>query len=357
MGKAVKRLMLISLILMNTIIAQSHDRVAAEKRTKDFRAVWLHQTKFDQDEATARKQIVALFDSYAETGINNLFCYYTLQEENHLAWDYLQVIIEEGHKRGIGIHPVFCPGHDLNHEQAMKEHADWLIRDIDGKIYPNYNLALPAVRKFWIGKIAEAMKYDIDGIHLDYARFPVNQRFSYDSITCALFREEWGRSPLDDSHDSGSMLWCEWIRWNEKQITAFVREAYEFIKKTNRKLVLGADVFPNVDISPVEIGQNWGEWVRQGIIDFVCPMLYTNDTDLFREYITRAVQNADSGCEVYAGIGIVTSHNKITKEILEEEIEIARKAGTRGVVFFSGFSLNEEFLNSLKPAFRTNLGK
>ncbi len=322
---------------------------ATGKNSKEIRAVWLHQTKFDKDEATAKKQITGLFDAYAQIGINSLYCYYSLKEENHLSWDYLQVIIDEGHKRGIGIHPIFCPGHEINLEQAIKEHPDWLIRDMNGKIYPAYNLALPPVRKFWMEKIAKALEYDIAGIHLDYIRFPVNQRFSYDSITCAMFRQEYGSSPLEISHDSGSMLWCEWIKWNEKQITALVKEVHDLIKASGKNVKLGADVFPSTEISPVEIGQNWGKWAREGIIDFVCPMLYTNNLELFREYLGKAVKKSGKDCDIYAGIGIVTSHNKITKEILVQEVQISREAGAQGVVFFSGNSLSEEFMGFLKP--------
>jgi len=337
-----------TVLILNIVLVSAHECDAIVRKGKEIKAVWLHQTKFDKEELTARKQIAALFDDYSESGINNLYCYYTLKEENDLSWDYLSVIVDEGHKRGIGIHPVFCPGHDIRPDQALKEHPGWLIRDMNGKVYPNYNLALPAVRKYWVEKISKALEYDIDGIHLDYARFPVNQRFSYDSITCAMFSQEYGISPLDDSHDSGSIIWCEWIKWNEKQVTAFVREVHDLIKASGKKVLLGADVFPSIDISPVEIGQNWGEWARDGIIDFVCPMLYINNTGLFREYLEKAVKNSASRCEVYAGIGMVTSHNKITREILEQEIRIAREVGAQGVVFFSGNSLNDDFLNFLK---------
>jgi len=349
MNSSGKRLIAFLMIILNLMLLSSQECKAVEKKMKETKGVWLHQTKFDKNEATAKKQIADLFDTYSGTGINSLYCYYTLQEENHLSWDYLQVIIDEGHKRGIGIHPIFCPGHDINPEQALKEHPDWLIRDLNGKVYANYNLALPQVRKFWVEQMAKALKYNIDGIHLDYIRFPVNQRFSYDSLTCAMFKQEFGSSPVEISHDSGSMLWCEWIKWNEKQITALVKEVHDLIKASGKNVKLGADVFPSTEISPVEIGQNWGEWAREGIIDFVCPMLYTNNTDLFREYLGKAVKKSKSRCEVYAGIGIVTSHNKITKDILGQEVQITRKIGAQGVVFFSGNSLSEEFLGFLKP--------
>jgi hypothetical protein len=48
------------------------------------------------------------------------------------------------------------------------------------------------------------------------------------------------------------------------------------------------------------------------------------------------------------GIGIGTSHNQATPEIMLEEIRLAREAGANGVIFFSGGSLTAPFLEKLK---------
>lgn len=315
---------------------------------EEIRAIWLHQGMFDKEEAVARNEIINLFGSYKEIGINNLFCYNTLMEQHNLSWDYLQVLIDEGHKCGIKIHPVFCPGHTIKVEGEIKDHPEWLIQGMDSTVYPNLNLALPAVRRYWISKIKQALKYDIDGIHLDYIRFPVNQRFSYDSVTCTTFKRQFGYSPVEVAHDCGSMIWCEWIKWNAGQVTKFVREIRETIDKSGKKIRLGADVFPDYETAQVLIGQDWDKWIKEGRIDFVCPMLYTDDLELFREYVANVVKISGNDCSVYPGIGIGTSHNKITKELLIREVQIAREQGTCGVVFFSGYSFNKEFRDALK---------
>jgi len=315
--------------------------------SEEFRAVWLHQNLFDCDETKGKEQIVNLFDRYEGIGINNLFCYYTLPEENNLDWDYLTFIIDEGKKRNMGIHPIFCPGHEVNTEKAMIEHPGWLIRKIDGEIYPAYNMAIPEVREYWLSKISEAMKYDIAGIHLDYIRYPVNQMFSYDSITCAAFREVYGFTPVEVAHDGGSIIWCEWIEWNRDQVSALVRDVHKMIKESGRNILLGADVFPDPAESEIEIGQNWQSWAAEGIIDFVCPMLYTDSVSLFAKYLDKALITAGDQCEVYPGIGIFTYHNKITSSILLDEIQTARDKDAGGVVFFSGNSLSAGLIDTL----------
>ena len=321
---------------------------------EELRAIWLHQGVFDKSEKIARSGIIDLFNSYKEIGVNNLFCYNTLMEQHDLGWDYLQILIDEGHKCGIKIHPVFCPGHKVKIEGEIKDHPEWLIHGLDSTIYPNLNLTIPGARNYWMCKITKALDYDIDGIHLDYLRFPVNQQFSYDSITCSRFKQQFGYSPVEVAHNCGSMIWCEWIKWNADQVTALLREIRETIDRSGKNILLGADVFPDYASAQILTGQGWDSWIEEGSVDFVCPMLYTNNSELFGDYVARAVELSGNDCAVYPGIGVATTHNKITKELLIEEISIAREKGAGGVAFFSGYSFNKEFRDTLKTTVFSN---
>jgi uncharacterized lipoprotein YddW (UPF0748 family) len=314
----------------------------------EFRGVWLHPGLFSLGQTRAVVQMDSLFSLYHDIGINNLFCYNATPGENSFEWDYLDVLIREGHKKGIKIHPIFYPGYNINLEKELVDHPAWLIRNMDGKSQPNFNLANPEVRKFWVDKISETLKYDVDGIHLDYIRFPITQMYSYDSLTCEAFKKEFQYSPLEVSHDCGSMIWCEWIKWNAKQVSLLVKEIQQAINESGKQVVLGVDVFPDSETSNVLIAQDWGRWAEAGLVDFICPMLYTNNLDLFKEYLRNALILADGKCRVYPGIGVYTSHNKITKELIVKEISITREEKTNGMVFFSGNSFNKEMQDTLK---------
>jgi uncharacterized lipoprotein YddW (UPF0748 family) len=314
----------------------------------EFRGVWLHPGLFSINQTRAIVQMDSLFSLYHDIGINNLFCYNAAPGENMFEWDYLDVLIREGHKKGIKIHPIFYPGYNINLEKELADHPAWLIRSMDGKYQPNFNLANPEVRKYWVEKISAALKYDIDGIHLDYIRFPVTQVYSYDSVTCEAFKKEYQFSPVEVSHDCGSIIWCEWIKWNAKQVTRLVKEIRQAINESGKQLVLGVDVFPDSETSNVLIAQDWGRWAEAGLVDFICPMLYTNNLDLFKEYLRNALNLADGKCRVYPGIGVYTAHNKITKELIVKEVIITREEKTDGMVFFSGNSFNKEMQDTLK---------
>ena len=76
----------------------------------------------------------SLFNIYKEIGINNLFCYNTLKDENSLDWDYLQMLINKGHERGIKIHPIFYPGHEINLELELAKKSFMAYQRYRGKV-------------------------------------------------------------------------------------------------------------------------------------------------------------------------------------------------------------------------------
>jgi uncharacterized lipoprotein YddW (UPF0748 family) len=273
-----------------------------------------------------------------------------MMEQHQKKWDFLEVLIKEAHEKNIKIHPIFCPGGRVKLEGEIIEHPEWLIKGKKGEMYPYLNIANTEAREYLKRQIIEALKYDIDGIHLDYIRFQINQGFSYDKATCEAFKKEFGESPLDVHQDCGSMVWCEWIKGNANHVTILVRETKEIIDKSGKDVVLGVDVFPDYETAKVLIGQDWGLWAKEGLVDIICPMQYTSDLDVFRKSVKIAVKAANGKCKVYSGIGIRSSHNKNTPEGVVQEVKIAREEGADGVVFFFGSTLTSEFMDKLKSS-------
>jgi len=323
--------------------------------SKEGRAVWIHSTMFSQDQQQAEAQISELLDKYASIGINNLFCFRAMPDQHKKGWDFLNVLLTRAHQRSIKVHPIFFPGYRIGTlEGEIKEHPEWLIHGRDGEIFPHLNLAHPDAREYVVRHISAALKYDIDGIHLDYIRFPVHQRFSYDAATCQAFKDEYGYSPLEVKNDIGSMIWCEWIKWNARQVTTLVRQIKHVIERSGKDIPLSAAVFPSHEAARIMIGQEWNRWAAMGIIDILCPMLYTNNLQLFRKYVKEAVAIADGNCLVYPGIAAKSSHNTNTPAGVAEQVKIAREQGADGVTFFSGYSLGDEFIEELgREVFRS----
>ncbi len=315
-----------------------------------LRAVWIHAGLFPADRPGAVVRMRALLDDYRAAGIGAVFCFDSLPAQHGKGWDFLADLVLEAHARRIQVHPIISPGYPVAIAGDIAQHPEWLITGMKGEIYRNLNLAHPGARRYVLGRVLEALRYNVDGVHLDYTRFPVGQTYSYDRETVEAFRKEVGASPLDAAHDSGSIVWCEWIRWNARQVTTLVRDIRTVVKQKGGGVTLSAAVFPSSAIAPVEIGQDWAAWAREGLVDALCPMLYTSDARLFREYVKEAVQAARSGgVRLYAGIACVSSHNRNTPAGVAAEMAIAEEEGADGAVFFSGYTLDKPVLDAIAP--------
>jgi len=115
-----------------------------------------------------------------------------------------------------------------------------------------------------------------------------------------------------------------------------------------RPVKVSAAVFPAADKAKVLVGQDWEAWANMGLVDMLCPMLYTNHAGFFEKYSRRAIAIGKGHCLVCPGIGIGTSHNQNTPEGMLEQIAISKRLGGDGVVFFSSSSLTSDFLQKLK---------
>ncbi|MCX8159903.1 MAG: family 10 glycosylhydrolase [Candidatus Saccharicenans sp.] len=373
--------------------------------------VWMHPGMFGREREAALEKMRQTLDEYLKSGINSLFMlvknttghvYYDSEigvKDPAYDWDFFGLFLEEARKRNLEVHPWFCVFPESALLGQVREHPEWLIVGPGREMVRTVNPALPEVRAYEISLMTElARKYGLDWIHLDYIRFPCEPTepyFSRDSRTLQLFKEETG---IDfnalKARDSGNPYWNVWLEWNRDQVTRFVHELRAELGKTGRQVKISAAVFPDPDNARVLIGQDWLEWGRQGLVDMLCPMLYTNDLPLFEKLTKKAlaarvieglaglveaggtgVLKGATGSQVKEsstnkkkenipaaqvkktravlvcpGIGILTSHNQATPEIMLDEIRLARKAGADGVVFFSGGSLKEDFLGALARA-------
>jgi uncharacterized lipoprotein YddW (UPF0748 family) len=346
----------IALFLMLTSTATRGEpggRLAVQgKVAAAVRGVWIHPGLFGADQAAAVAKMQSTFEDYQRAGISNVYCFFTLPDEHRLGWDFLGTLVREAHARALRVHPVLSPGYPVALEGEVKQHPEWLITGTKGEFLRQLNLAHPGARQYFLSRVASVLAYGVDGIHLDYARFPLGQAFSYDAPTIEAFKKEFEESPLEVSRDAGNMIWCEWVGWNARQVTTLVRQVRELVKKKSVEIPLSAAVFPHPGMAAFEIGQDWEAWAKDGLVDVLCPMLYTNNQGLFRQYVKRAVSVAGGRVKVYAGIASVSSHNKNTPAGLAAEQAIALEERADGIVVFSGYSLDRASLDALAGIIR-----
>jgi uncharacterized lipoprotein YddW (UPF0748 family) len=347
--------------------------VTAAAAASPVRGVWMHPGFFGADEAKATAKIIRTLDAYVEAGIDTVIILVKDTSgrvffksdigvgDPAWTWDFFGVFLREARSRRLTVHPWFCVFPEGAILGKVREHPEWLIRSPDGELLGVANPALPEVRAYEISLMTELVrKYPVDWVHLDYIRFPSSPSevyFSWDPRTRALFKAASGVDPVDiKARDSGNILWNEWISWNAGQVTAFMRELRTALAGAGRPVKVSAAVFPAADKAKVLIGQDWAEWPKAGLLDMLCPMLYTNNAGYFESYTKAALEIGEGGCLVCPGIGIGTSHNQNTPAGMLEQVALGDKLGADGVVFFSSSSLTAEFLAALKAA-RTTVSR
>lgn len=198
-----------------------------------------------------------------------------------------------------------------------------------------------------LNTLTEVLKlYDIDGIHLDYIRYPDD-----DSCYCAGCRarfEKWsGGNVAKWPADVISGRQKESYKtWRTAQITGFVRALRREMKKIKPAVKLSAAVYPKYPECIDSIGQDWGLWLKEGTVDFVCPMDYCPSVSLFREILNRQLSVPNGNKHIYAGIGSTLTDGDLGKEIFLGQLRALRERGAGG---FMLFDLNQSLAANFLP--------
>jgi uncharacterized lipoprotein YddW (UPF0748 family) len=194
-----------------------------------------------------------------------------------------------------------------------------------------------------IGEIAA--KYAVDGIHLDYVRFP-NEDFDYSASAMEQFktaiapelsdrerRDAAAREALDPA--AYANLFPE--RWNDfrrSRLTSLVIKIRTAVKNARPGVMVSAAVIPDAQLAFTSRLQDWRGWIDQSLLDVICPMAYTTEPDTFQKQIAAARAYAGSR-PVWAGIGAY----QLSPTQTLAHIAAANKLGVAGIILFSYESL------------------
>ncbi len=258
-------------------------------------------------------------------------------------YDPLKFIIREAHKRGIEIHAwwnVFKVYGKGVPSETLPEHV--ILK------YPNFckeyrdewwmDPGIPKVRKYLLRLAMEMVrKYDIDGIHLDYIRYP-NKDFD-DYETYRRFGNNENRS--------------DWRRGN---ITKFVEALYDSIQAVKPYVKLGCapiGIYKNTwNISGWEAYndtfQDPVKWIRDKKMDYISPQIYWGINSPLRfDLVVNDWRKIINERHIYPGVAVfkLDSYygNWKAKEILAQ-VDTLRKLDMKGEVFFR----TEDLINNQK---------
>ncbi|WP_165390138.1 glycoside hydrolase family 10 protein [Leptolyngbya iicbica] len=310
----------------------------------EIRAMWLDRGSIVR--AGSRAGLARLFDNMQTAGINTVFLetlnagfpIYPSQvapQQNPLTqgWDPLADAVELAHERNMDLHAwlwIFAAG-NLRHNAILAQsdeflgpsltaNPDWVGYDQAGspiplgQTKPFYDPANRELRDYLLRLEAEIItNYDVDGLQLDYIRYPFQdpsdeRTYGYGTAARQAFRRQTGVDPIyltplvdpwlprgerDRLHD----LWQAWNDFRIEQVTSFVAETSELVRRERPDITLSVAVFAmSEEERLLKIQQDWNTWAEEGLVDWIVLMSYAQDANRFSELITPWVvdQSYDS---------------------------------------------------------------
>ena len=249
-------------------------------------------------------------------------------------YDPLKFAIEECHKRGMEIHAwmVCIPaGNDrqvklLGNQSVVKKKPAMCIHFKNAWYLDPGN---PETAKYLAAIAKEiTMNYDIDGIHLDYIRYPENGENFPDGKT---FRK----------YGKGKTI----SQWRRDNITSIVREIYNDVKRIKPWVKVSSSPVGKYNDTRRYSSKGWNAfnavyqdaklWLETGIHDAVFPMMYFRNNQ-FYPFALDWEENKH-GRFVVPGLGIYflkqKAHEWDINEIIRQ-IYFTRRNGLDGQAFF-----------------------
>jgi uncharacterized lipoprotein YddW (UPF0748 family) len=297
------------------------------------------------------------------------------------AFDPLATVLEQAHAAGLDVHAwinvnLVSSAADLPiaRTHLVHRHPEWLMvpRDLAqdlARLQPD-NPAYVGRLARWTrsqnesveglyaspvlpaaGAHAEAVvrdiarRYAVDGIHLDYARYP-SARFDYSTAALAEFKASIRptltaavRADLDqrsrvDLFAYPDTLQQEWKAFRVARMSALMGKLRTAVRSVRPEALVTVAVAPDISEALDQKMQDWSTWLRSSVVDAVCPMAYTPEAARFAQQIAAA-RDVVGGRAVWAGIGSW----RLSPVQTIDNIRTARKLGAGGVVLFSYDSL------------------
>lgn len=234
----------------------------------------------------------------------------------------------------------------LNIDPRSPEYTGRLARwtrprsaDVEGLYISPLN---PAVSKHLADVVGElARRYPVDGVHLDYARYP-NDAFDYSRTALQQFKQairpelsEAERTRADSREAIDPLAYPElfatqWDAFRRSRLTAIVMRLRTVIKTARPSAAVSAAVVADLSQAFETRFQDWRTWLDQSLLDVICPMAYTRDVAVFEKQIAT-VQDLAGDRPVWAGIG---AYRMTSSETLQH-IAAARRLNAAGIALFS----------------------
>lgn len=255
-------------------------------------------------------------------------------------------------------------------EDIQKKHPDWYMVNrlgescLDKPAYVDYYKFLcpskDEVREFLQNIILELSQYDVDGIHLDYIRYPdvilakgLWEKYNlvqdkeypqFDYCYCTTcrqkFKNEEGIDPMDIKDPS---IHQAWLQFRYDQITSLVNDTLIPAAHKHGKLISAA-VFPNWK----NVRQEWRIWKLDAVLPMLYNQFYLTNAEWIKQSSKEGIKALHYTTELYSGL-MVDEPDKFKEYVIK-----SLQSGASGISVFNLRSLTDEHFKMLIPLLNKN---
>jgi uncharacterized lipoprotein YddW (UPF0748 family) len=198
--------------------------------------------------------------------------------------------------------------------------------------------------------------YDVDGVHLDFIRFP-----DFSSTLGAGVRAEFervtgkrvGRWPEDVSRLAGSRR-GEFLAFRVGVLRALVADVRMEMLAARQGLWLSAAVYGGYPLCRDSVGQDWVDWLRGGLLDHAVPMNYASGLSQYVGLLETQASYEALRSRIISGIGVTAAESMLDSHGVVEQIAATREQGLGGYVLFD---LDLLLRNEILPMLGLGLNK
>ncbi len=332
-----------------------------ESRKAQNRAMWYraYETSDEQVRETIEKMVSLNVNTiYLESFYDGYFIGYIdvdgiEHSQNTGSYDALEGFVRIGHEYGIEVHAWcenFFTGY-LNKDGTLsspilQKYSDKLLMDSEGNEFYYYNERATFVflnpndrvcRDLVLSVYRQIIeKYDVDGLHLDYIRFPElnygKNDYGYNEDIIADFAKATGIQGDPRKFADGSSNKKAWTEFRCGIITSFVGEVFDMVCDTDPDIWLSCAIYPDQNYAKNSIFQDVETWVNNGWMDEVFSMTYSGDNDFVYQNAAHYAKICKDKCFYSTGLAAFMDTSKLN---FAYQLTDVAKAGADGVAVFA----------------------
>jgi uncharacterized lipoprotein YddW (UPF0748 family) len=198
-------------------------------------------------------------------------------------FDALAYFIDEAHRRGIKVFGYTATFYGTSAVQVLPksialERPEWLAKGPDPNMPTFPDPANEEVVDFMVRVYQElATKYKLDGVGLDYIRYPTGVSLNYDENNRQKILKRYGIDILEhDNLLADRAAWAKVQQYRRETMVGVVERLAEGMREVRPDISVMACLISDREHARDDLGQDWAEWSRY--IDLASPMNYDDDS-------------------------------------------------------------------------------